>query len=84
MLLVLMTSAFADWANCSFKVGGNEFDLSPLRGTTLIGPDLNFTDSRRYKLSVCGNLVHPCIDALMKIPLNGSMYGFNSKKTSPL
>jgi len=80
---IMWHPSMAGLSDCKFNVNGYEYDLSPLRGTTIEGHDANFTSSRVYKLSVCDDLVHPCIDSLTKTPINGSMFQFGATAGSP-
>jgi hypothetical protein len=55
--------------NFSLPSTGEAFDLAPFRGAVVSGVEAGGSEVR---LSLCGDLAKPCIDALTKTPIFGS------------
>ena len=55
---------------CNFSLpSGEAFDLAPFRGAVVSGVEAGGSEVR---LSLCGDLAQPCVDALTKVRINGS------------
>ena len=55
---------------CNFTVSGESFNLAPFRGAVVRGVEAGGSEVR---LSLCGDLAEPCVDALTKDHINGSV-----------
>ena len=58
--------------SCNFTLPatGESFDLAPFRGAVVSGVEAGGSEVR---LSLCGDLAKPCVDALTKDHINGSV-----------
>ena len=55
---------------CNFSLAsGATYDLAAFRGAVVRGTEAAGAEVR---LSLCGDLARPCVDALTKVPINGS------------
>jgi len=61
--------------SCNFTLPatGESFDLAPFRGAVVSGVEAGGSEVR---LSLCGDLAKPCVDALTKDLINGSVMLF--------
>ena len=73
----VVASETAASGDCTYSVGGREWDLSPLRARSFSGPDLSYGPNHGLlRASLCGALAFPCVDALTHQPLNGSVFKY--------
>ena len=74
---ILLLAVGASSENCSFAVGEQTYNLEGLRHRVFEGLDITYApEVGLIRIALCGALPYPCIDALTKMPLNGSVYKY--------
>lgn len=81
MLLLIATLSFfatsmpvkSKAGNCTFSVGGKNYDLSPLQGKVARGDDSKIS-TYHYLASVCSNMDQPCEDIMTGQKIFGNVY----------